>query len=144
MILAIITFIGLSNLMMISQITGIEGNVFTWFFAIESFVIFNVFPSFKDFRMTRLGRIYRGVALLVEFLITSTVNIGAFLGYILAAHYDLIQYNGTVLLINSIIAFLICAVIFWNGIIQVYFSSFKIGPCTPSPTRARRARSSWA
>lgn len=127
MILAIITFIGLSNLLMISQITGIEGNIFTWFFAIESFVIFNVFPSFKDFRMTRLGRIYRGVTLLVEFLITSTVNIGAFLGYILAAHFELVEYNGTILLINSIIAFVTCAVIFWNGILQVYFSSFKIG-----------------
>ena len=127
MVLAVIVFIIVSNLVVIIDVLGIPG---TWMMALSAFTIFilcNIFPSFKKFPVTRLKNLQRGVALLIEFLITSVVDVAVLVVSIILRNKDMVISDAATVVANSIIAFLAAVVIFWNGILRVYLTSAQLG-----------------
>lgn len=94
------------------------------------FVWVNVSPVFPPLRpvTARLKNCAFGCQLLVMFLASSALSIGFFVGGCLG-----LVPPGTPLdapsfwIINSLLAILLEAVVFWNGIIRVYISSEQLG-----------------
>lgn len=85
------------------------------------YVLINIFPTVTLPKTKRLQACARGNALLIEFLISAVFSVACFVVNIFraAALKDI--------LLNTLFAILLEAVVFWNGIIHVYVSSGQLG-----------------
>ena len=123
MIFATIIFIIFSNLHMILYTVGLEEFAVPFVIVCAvPFALFNVIPSFKRFPVKRLLNIRRGTMLLIEFLITVTVDAGVLLFMLISGGYET-----KVIWLNSIGAVICGNIIFWNGILRVYLSANQLG-----------------
>lgn len=127
MVIAAIVFILVSNLAVILQVSGIGGSWMIWMTAATLFILCNIFPSFRQFPVTRLKNLQRGVALLIEFLITCVVDVAVLVVSLVFRDSEFCTLSTATIVANSVIAFLAGVVIFWNGIIRVYVTSAQLG-----------------
>lgn len=88
------------------------------------FLVINIYPSLllKKLESDKLSKIRNGYRLLELFIITLVFSIAFLLVNIFIYH---ISYK--ILIINSIIIFLSELIIFWNGMLRVYFFSYQLG-----------------
>ena len=88
---------------------------------LTAYVLINIFPTVVLPKTRRLRACARGNALLIEFLISTVFSVAYFVASIIqgAAIKDI--------LINTLFAILLEAIVFWNGIIHVYVSSGQLG-----------------
>lgn len=86
------------------------------------YVFINIAPLFLLPKTKRLKACARGNALLIEFLISTALSVGFFIRSLLIEAPDL-----KLILINTLFAILLEAIVFWNGIIRVYIRSKQLG-----------------
>ena len=88
---------------------------------LAAYVLINIFPTVILPKTRRLRACARGNALLIEFLISTVFSVAYFVASIIrgASFKDI--------LVNTLLAILFEAVVFWNGIIHVYVSSGQLG-----------------
>lgn len=87
------------------------------------FIFVNFIPSFKKVQGEKNIRIQRGVALLEAFLIATTGSVLVLVAEIL--HYK--ELGIPTIVLNSILAFLVLLINFWNGMIRIYLFSTQLG-----------------
>lgn len=105
-----------SNFYALLQNTG----VIVLFFGV--YVMIQIAPVFLLPKTRRRKACARGNALLIEFLISTALSVGFFIRSLLIEAPDL-----KLIVINSLFAILLEAVVFWNGIIRVYIRSQQLG-----------------
>lgn len=81
----------------------------------------NIAPIFMLPRTKRLRACARGNALLIEFLISTACSVVYFLQSLFSSP------DWKALLVNTLFAILLEAIVFWNGIIRVYIRSQQLG-----------------
>lgn len=88
---------------------------------LAAYVLINIFPTVILPKTRRLRACARGNALLIEFLFSTAFSVVYFVASIIrgASFKDI--------LVNTLLAILFEAVVFWNGIIHVYVSSGQLG-----------------
>ncbi|MDE6914732.1 MAG: triacylglycerol lipase, partial [Lachnospiraceae bacterium] len=86
------------------------------------YVFINIAPLFLLPKTKRLKACARGNALLIEFLISTALSVGFFIRSLLIEAPEL-----KLILINTLFAILLEAIVFWNGIIRVYIRSKQLG-----------------
>lgn len=104
-----------SNVYILSNRTG-----FT-VLLLSAYLLINLFPTPARQKTKRLRACARGNALLMEFLISAAFSV---MFFVINLIHALALKD---LLINTILAVLLEAVVFWNGIIRVYVSSQQLG-----------------
>ncbi len=88
----------------------------------------NFFPVFRLPRTRRLKNCARGKALLVEFLGSTALSIALFiLSFTNLLSVDTIFENPKLWIVNTLLAVILEAVVFWNGMIRIFFSSEQLG-----------------
>lgn len=97
-------------------------NIAIILFAVVAFIAVNIKPSVYDAKNRRLRALFGGSDLLIIFLITSIVTLAGFL-YIAFA----VKPQTSFLIIYGVLAVLLEAVVFWNGMLRVYFTSVQLG-----------------
>ena len=86
------------------------------------FIAVNIRPVFGSLPVKKHQRIRCGTALLEAFLIAAALSvIFLFLGIFA------LELGKKTMIINSVAAFLILALAFWNGIIRIYISASQLG-----------------
>ena len=127
MILALIVFILYSNIAVITYFAGMEELTLpAALIGFLPFLLCLIFPSYKKIEDKRIRRLQRGVALLIEFLITCVVDGGALITYLVYANMNEGIASGIVAK-EVIIAVIAGNFIFWSGIITVYLQSRQLG-----------------
>ena len=94
------------------------------------FLIINTVPSVfnKMIRERKLRQCGQGCELLVLFVISTVISVVYSLwGFMGKLPLGALSIEPKLWIINTIIAFLVHAVIFWNGIIRVYLTSKQLG-----------------
>ncbi len=81
----------------------------------------NIAPIFVLPRTKRLRACARGNALLIEFLISTACSVVYFLQSLFSSP------DWKAILVNTLFAILLEAIVFWNGIIRVYIRSQQLG-----------------
>lgn len=123
MIIATIVFIIFSNLYMFLYTADMTNLAVPATILIGiPFALLNVFPSFSRFPVKRLLNIKRGTNLLIEFLVTVTVDAGVLMFMLISGNYE-----AKAMWLNSIGAVICGNIIFWNGILRVYLSAHQLG-----------------
>lgn len=92
---------------------------------IISFLYVNIRPSSKDCQNIRLRALSCGSELLILFMLTSFLNFAS--AVFMFAMTAPKHINLSVFLINCVIAVILEAIVFWNGIIRVYLTSVQLG-----------------
>lgn len=87
------------------------------------FLFVNIKPCFRKVNGAKNQRIRKGAALLEAFLIAAAVSVILLLAGILA--FD--DITARTLVINSVIAVILLAVAFWNGMIRIFLNSSQLG-----------------
>lgn len=93
------------------------------FIFIPLFIFFNILPSFSKFSNFKLKMLNDGCELCKIMLFTSFVTL-ALSCYYLWEDYGNLKIQ---ILINTIIVSILEALIFWNGIMRIYFTSVQLG-----------------
>lgn len=92
------------------------------------FIIINVFPVCTLPHTKRLRNCAKGTALLIEFLASSILSVILFsLSFTNLLSIDNITDNPKLWLINTIFVIILEAVVFWNGMLRIFFSSEQLG-----------------
>lgn len=86
-----------------------------------AYIVINIAPVFVLPRTKQLRACARGNALLMEFLISTALSVVFFIQNLFRSP-DLKE-----LLVNTLFAVLLEAVVFWNGIVRVYLRSRQLG-----------------
>lgn len=98
-----------------------------WIF-LPLYIVVNIFPVFILPRTKRLKNCAKGKALLIEFLGSTALSIALFvLGFTGILSVDTILENPKLWIINTLLAILLEAVVFWNGMLRIFFSSEQLG-----------------
>ncbi|MBO5033489.1 MAG: triacylglycerol lipase [Lachnospiraceae bacterium] len=98
-----------------------------WIFIIL-YVIINIFPVFVLPETKRLKTCARGNGLLIEFLGSTALSVLLFLlSFTKLLPVDNIFQNPKLWVVNTLIAILFEATVFWNGMLRVFFSSEQLG-----------------
>lgn len=127
MLLALIVFILYSNITVITYFLGMdEMAVPAALIGFLPFLLCVIFPSYKKIEEKRIRRLQRGVALLIEFLITCAVDVGALVSYLVYANMNE-GIASEIVVKDVIIAVIAGNIIFWSGIITVYVQSRQLG-----------------
>lgn len=127
MILALIIFILYSNIAVITYFAGMEeAAVPAALIGTLPLLLCVIFPSFKKIEPVRIRRLQRGVALLIEFLITCVADAGMLITYLVYANTNE-GIASDIVAKEVIIAVIAGNVIFWSGIITVYVRSKQLG-----------------
>ena len=127
MILALIIFILYSNIAVITYFAGMEeAAVPAALIGTLPLLLCVIFPSFKKIEPVRIRRLQRGVALLIEFLITCVADAGMLITYLVYANTNE-GIASDIVAKEVIIAVITGNVIFWSGIITVYVRSKQLG-----------------
>lgn len=101
-----------------------------WMVVLTNFVVVNLIPSgFNgNLRTKKLKNCDRGYALLEIFLISTLGTIIFFVAGLLGKlPYEAVTDNPKMWIINTIIAVIVEAIVFWNGMIRIYLSSDQLG-----------------
>lgn len=100
---------------------------FFWIF-IVLYIIINIFPAFVLPRTKRLKTCANGTALLIEFLGSTSLSVILFLlSLTQVLSVDNLFQNPKLWVVNTLIAILLEATIFWNGMLRIFFSSEQLG-----------------
>lgn len=86
------------------------------------FIVVNITPCSYKVRKTRLKILAGGSDLLMVFLFATTADAFIFAIMLLSGAFAVWQY-----IVYAVVAVIICAVTFWNGIIRVYLTSGQLG-----------------
>ena len=115
---------GMSNvpLLFMRPVMGIAPSVVTTVLMAVAFVIVNIIPGRYKVRKTRLKILAGGSDLLMVFLSATTADAAIFIWLLINGSLDIWQY-----IVYAVVAVLICALTFWNGIIRVYLTSGQLG-----------------
>ena len=104
-------------------VTNYLSNYFLILIFIPIYIFINILPSFAKKPTFKLKMLSDGCDLLNMMLITSFVTAITSI-YLLVYNYE--DFHRTVF-INAIIAIILEAIVFWNGIIRVYCTSVQLG-----------------
>ena len=127
MILALIVFILYSNIAVLTYLVGMDEKAVTVaLIAFLPFVMCVIFPSFKNIEDKRIRKLQRGVARLIEFLITCVVDGAMLIFYLVYSHANE-GIASEIVIKDVIIAVIAGNIIFWSGIITVYIQSKQLG-----------------
>ncbi|SMC60414.1 triacylglycerol lipase [Oscillospiraceae bacterium] len=127
MLLSLIVFILYSNIAVIAYFAGMEeAAVPAALIGFLPFVLCVIFPSYKKIEDKRIRKLQRGVALLIEFLITCVVDAGMLITYLVYANMNE-GIASDIVAKEVIIAVIAGNIIFWSGIITVYVRSKQLG-----------------
>lgn len=127
MILALIVFILYSNIAVLTYLVGMDEKAVTVaLIAFLPFVMCVIFPSFKKIEDKRIRKLQRGVARLIEFLITCVVDGAMLIFYLVYSHANE-GIASEIVIKDVIIAVIAGNIIFWSGIITVYIHSKQLG-----------------
>lgn len=98
-----------------------------WLFLLL-FAAINIFPAFVPLRTKRLRTCAKGNALLVEFLGSTILSVILFcLGFTHILSIANAFENPKLWIINTLFAILLEAVVFWNGMLRIFFASEQLG-----------------
>lgn len=98
-----------------------------WFFIIL-YAAINIFPVFVLPETKRLKTCAKGNGLLIEFLGSAALSVLLFiLSFTKLLSIDNIFQNPKLWIVNTLIAILFEATVFWNGMLRVFFSSEQLG-----------------
>lgn len=127
MVLALIVFILYSNIAVLTYLVGMDEKAVTVaLIAFLPFVMCVIFPSFKKIEDKRIRKLQRGVARLIEFLITCVVDGAMLIFYLVYSHANE-GIASEIVIKDVIIAVIAGNIIFWSGIITVYIHSKQLG-----------------
>lgn len=118
---------GMAN---IYSITGMLGMFWLIPVLLFGFLIINVFPSVFNMGLqsARLRICGNGCELLYLFLLSVAASaIYSIMGFIGCFPAGSVAENPAIWLVNTLIVFLVEAIVFWNGIIRVYMTSGQLG-----------------
>lgn len=87
-----------------------------------AFIVINIFPGIYKTRKTRFKILAGGADLLLIFVLSTTVDAVIFIKMLISGGYEVWQY-----IVYAVTAVVVCAVVFWNGIIRVYLTSGQLG-----------------
>lgn len=90
---------------------------------LAAYIFINIFPVFVLPKTKRLRACARGNALLIEFLISAALSMAFFV--LIFINKNKLGYAE--ILVNTLFAILLEAVVFWNGIVRVYIHSQQLG-----------------
>lgn len=111
-----------SNFFVLKSVTGLY-----WIFLLL-YIIVNIFPTFVLPRTRRLKTCARGNALLMEFLGSTVLSVLLFiLGFTRLLTVENMFQNPRLWIINTLLAIVLEAVVFWNGMLRIFFSSGQLG-----------------
>ena len=111
-----------SNFWILKEVVGYAG-VFILFF-----LIINCFPLLSLPATKHLRTCAKGNALLIEFLGSSALSIILFiLGFTNQLPIDNIFAAPKLWIINTILSIILEAIVFWNGMLRIFFSSKQLG-----------------
>lgn len=111
-----------SNFFVIKNVTSLY-----WIFLLL-YIIVNIFPTFVLPRTRRLKTCARGNALLMEFLGSAVLSVLLFiLGFTRLLTVENMFQNPRLWIINTLLAIVLEAVVFWNGMLRIFFSSEQLG-----------------
>lgn len=99
-------------------------------FLVLGYLFINVLPSFNNLKMqtTRLRVCANGCELLILFLISTSMSIiYSIVGFFGVFSIGSVIASPKVWLFNTLVVFLVEAVVFWNGMIRVYTTSAQLG-----------------
>lgn len=115
---------GLSNtpLLFMRPFFGIVMSVILTIVLAVSFVVVNIIPGSYKVHSNRLRILAGGSDLLMIFLAATTADAAVFTAMLINGGFDTWQY-----IVYAVVAVLICALTFWNGIIRVYLTSGQLG-----------------
>lgn len=114
---------GLSNILLLYTDTPLSvfAKVMLTIALVICFVAVNIFPCYYKTIAHRFRIMAGGSDLLIVFLIACTVDVAVYIRMFLTG-YELWQY-----IVYAVIAVIVCAIVFWNGIIRVYVTSGQLG-----------------
>lgn len=111
-----------SNFFVIRERSGLF-----WIFLVL-YIVGNFFPVFRLPHTKRLKNCARGKALLIEFLGSTALSVLLFiLSFTKILSIDTIFENPKLWIINTLLAIILEAVVFWNGMLRIFFSSEQLG-----------------
>ncbi len=115
---------GMSNapLLFIRPVMGTFPSVLLTIALAIAFLIVNIVPASYKVRKTRLKILAGGSDLLIIFLSATTADAVIFTLLLLFGGFQVWQY-----IVYAVVAVIICALTFWNGIIRVYLTSGQLG-----------------
>lgn len=120
MLFTAIVFFITANIYILSDILNV-GIIFSAIICAALFIIVNFMPCFGRLEDKKSQAIRSGVAVLEAFLIAAAGSVAMLIGAII------MNYGTKGLIINSVIAFLVLAIAFWNGIIRIYINARQLG-----------------
>ena len=127
MVLALIVFMLYSNIAVLTYLVGMDDKaVIVALAAFLPFLLCVIFPSFKKIEDKRIRKLQRGVARLIEFLITCVADSAMLIFYLIYSHANEGIDSGIVIK-EVVIAVIAGNIIFWSGIITVYIHSRQLG-----------------
>lgn len=115
---------GLSNtpLLFMKPVMGIFPSIALTVALAVAFIVVNIIPGTYKVRKTRLKILAGGSDLLLVFLCATTADALIFITMLIRGGFEVWQY-----IVYAVVAVLICALTFWNGIIRVYVTSGQLG-----------------
>ncbi len=120
-IFALILFMA-ANFFVLKTITGLY-----WIF-LPLYVVVNLFPTIARPRTRRLRTCAKGNALLREFLGSSALSVLLFiLSFTRLLPIENMFSSPKCWVINTLLAILLEAIVFWNGMLRIFFSSEQLG-----------------
>ena len=124
-ILSLLVLCFTANAPFILENAPLGAKISSWIILAAFFVLYNIFPTVKKFPTARLRILGQGAELILAFWISCAAAVPAVISEIISIA------NGEALfsryLLHFIVLFLMETVIFWNGIIRVYITSFRLG-----------------
>ena len=121
MILSAIIIFLTANIYIISSVCNIDWKL-PALICTAFFIFVNFIPSFKKVNGAKNLRIHRGATLLKAFLISTTLSV-IVLGVGIYHYKDV---GIPTLLINSLLAFLVLLIAFWNGMLRIFIFSTQL------------------
>ncbi|MDE7321937.1 MAG: triacylglycerol lipase [Lachnospiraceae bacterium] len=98
-----------------------------WIF-LPLYIVGNFFPTFRLPHTQRLKNCAKGKALLIEFLGSTALSLALFiLSFTGILSIDTIFENPKLWIINTLSAIILEAIVFWNGMLRIFFSSEQLG-----------------
>lgn len=111
-----------SNFLVLKNLTGLY-----WLFLLL-YAAVNLFPTFVLPRTKRLRTCARGNALLMEFLCSAFLSVLLFiLSFTKLTTIENMFQNPKLWITNTLLAIVMEAVVFWNGMLRIFFSSEQLG-----------------
>ena len=106
----------------------IKGRTSLYWIFLLLYAVVNIFPTFVLPRTKRLKACAKGNALLTEFLGSAALSvILLILGFTDLLSIENMFQNPKLWIVNTLLAIVLESVVFWNGMLRVFFSSEQLG-----------------